>query len=252
MPQTVKVLAEAEAHPGPSLVIAYSHCIAHGIDMSTAMSASAASAVDSGYWPLWRYDPEAIAQAGEHPFHLDSQGGRRIPLKAFASKEARFAMLARSDPARAEELQRLGAGRRRRPVAPLRTARRGRPWGPTNRPARRRSTTDRRWRTHEPGPAHHLPRPRARQSARAVRLTAGPTHRDAPGAPGCRCRRRGVAVAVRGADRARGDPVHGALEAGAESYAEALTYLPEFADYTTGTDAYLRHVEATGRSSTSP
>jgi len=103
MPQTVKVLAEAEAHHGPSLVIAYSHCIAHGIDMSTAMSHQK-EAVDSGYWPLYRFDPRH-AQAGEHPFHLDSKAPS-IPLKAFTSKEARFAMLARTDPDRAEHLLR--------------------------------------------------------------------------------------------------------------------------------------------------
>jgi pyruvate-ferredoxin/flavodoxin oxidoreductase len=103
MPQTVKVLAEAEAHPGPSLVIAYSHCIAHGIDMSTAMSHQK-EAVDSGYWPLYRFDPRH-AQAGERPFQLDSKAPS-IPLKAFTSKEARFAMLARTDPDRAEKLLR--------------------------------------------------------------------------------------------------------------------------------------------------
>ncbi|HXM58000.1 MAG TPA: pyruvate:ferredoxin (flavodoxin) oxidoreductase, partial [Candidatus Dormibacteraeota bacterium] len=54
--QTVKAIAEAEAHPGPSLVIAYAHCIAHGIDMTTGMSHQR-QAVDSGYWPLYRYDP---------------------------------------------------------------------------------------------------------------------------------------------------------------------------------------------------
>jgi pyruvate-ferredoxin/flavodoxin oxidoreductase len=104
MPHTVKVLAEAEAHRGPSLVIAYSHCIAHGIDMSTAMTHQR-DAVASGYWPLWRYEPEAGGK-GEHPFHLDSKRPS-LPLEAFASKEARFAILGRSDPARAEELGRL-------------------------------------------------------------------------------------------------------------------------------------------------
>jgi pyruvate-ferredoxin/flavodoxin oxidoreductase len=102
MPQTVKVLAEAEAHPGPSLVIAYSHCIAHGIDMSTAMSHQK-EAVNSGYWPLYRFDP-GHAHAGAHAFHLDSKAPS-IPLKAFTSKEARYAMLARTDPDRAALLQ---------------------------------------------------------------------------------------------------------------------------------------------------
>ena len=103
MPQTVKALAEAEAHQGPSLVIAYSHCIAHGIDMSTAMSHQK-EAVDSGYWPLYRFDPRN-EEAGEHALRLDSKKPS-IPLKAFTSKEARYAMLARSDPDRAERLAR--------------------------------------------------------------------------------------------------------------------------------------------------
>jgi pyruvate-ferredoxin/flavodoxin oxidoreductase len=103
MPHTVKVLAEAEAHPGPSLVIAYSHCIAHGIDMSTAMSHQK-EAVDSGYWPLYRSDPRATA-AGRSKLTLDSKAPS-IPLKTFAQKEARFAMLARSDPDRAQMLMR--------------------------------------------------------------------------------------------------------------------------------------------------
>ena len=98
MPQTVKVLAEAEAHPGPSLIIAYSHCIAHGIDMSTAMTHQK-DAVDSGYWPLYRFDPNAT----EHHMQLDSKAPS-VPLKTFTQKEVRFAMLARSDPERAAEL----------------------------------------------------------------------------------------------------------------------------------------------------
>ncbi|MGZ5305346.1 MAG: 4Fe-4S dicluster domain-containing protein, partial [Actinomycetota bacterium] len=103
MPQTVKAIVEAEAHRGPSLVIAYSHCIAHGIDMSTAMSHQK-EAVDSGYWPLYRFDPRH-EEAGEHPLQLDSKKPS-IPLTAFTSKEARYAMLARSDPERARRLSR--------------------------------------------------------------------------------------------------------------------------------------------------
>ncbi len=84
MPHTVKVLAEAEAHPGPSLVIAYSTCIAHGIDMSTSMTHQK-EAVDSGYWPLYRFDPGLTAR-GEHPFHLDSKKPT-VALKEFEVKE---------------------------------------------------------------------------------------------------------------------------------------------------------------------
>jgi pyruvate-ferredoxin/flavodoxin oxidoreductase len=101
MPHTVKVIAEAEAHPGPSLVIAYSTCIAHGIDMSTSMSHQK-EAVLSGYWPLYRFDPSAIERE-EHPFRLDSKRPT-LPLREFARQEARYAILERTDPHRATAL----------------------------------------------------------------------------------------------------------------------------------------------------
>jgi pyruvate-ferredoxin/flavodoxin oxidoreductase len=99
--QTVKALAEAESWHGPSVIIAYSTCIAHGIDMSTSMSHQS-EAVRSGYWPTYRYDPRH-AIAGEHPLQLDSKAPT-IPLKEFALKEARFAMLGRANPEEAEQL----------------------------------------------------------------------------------------------------------------------------------------------------
>jgi pyruvate-ferredoxin/flavodoxin oxidoreductase len=95
--QTVKALLEAEAWPGPSLVIAYSTCIAHGFDMAGSM-AHMREAVKSGHWPLYRYHPEA-----GQPFHLDSKPPT-TPLREFALSEARFAMLARTAP---EEFERL-------------------------------------------------------------------------------------------------------------------------------------------------
>jgi pyruvate-ferredoxin/flavodoxin oxidoreductase len=98
--QTVKALQEADAWDGPSLVIAYSTCIAHGIDMRTSMSHQKA-AVRSGYWPLYRYRPTTAAH--EHPFQLDSSPPS-IPFREFALAEARFAMLARSDPERSQHL----------------------------------------------------------------------------------------------------------------------------------------------------
>ncbi len=98
--QTVKALIEADAWPGPSLVIAYSTCIAHGIDMTTSMSHQK-DAVKSGYWPLYRYRP--TENEHEHPFQLDS-AAPTLPLRDFALQEARYAMLARSDPARSAHL----------------------------------------------------------------------------------------------------------------------------------------------------
>jgi len=96
-PQTVKAFAEAESYDGPSLIIAYSHCIAHGIEMSTAM-AHQKEATDSGYWPLYRYDPRL-----EHPFQLDSRAPK-IPVAEFTAKENRFAMLSRANPDEAAHL----------------------------------------------------------------------------------------------------------------------------------------------------
>jgi len=103
-PQTVKALAEADAYPGPSLVIAYSHCIAHGIEMKKGMEQQKL-AVDTGYWPLYRFDPRH-AGGGEHPFKLDSRPPK-LPVTEFMSREARFAMLSRARPADAAELAKL-------------------------------------------------------------------------------------------------------------------------------------------------
>ncbi len=99
--QTLKAFEEAESYRGPSLILAYSHCIAHGCEMSTAMSHQK-EAVASGYWPLYRFDPRQSGQ-GKHPFHLDSHTPT-LPLRTFALKEARYAMLARANPEHAEQL----------------------------------------------------------------------------------------------------------------------------------------------------
>jgi len=98
--QTVKAFAEADAHRGPSLVIAYSHCIAHGIDMATGMSHQK-EAVDSGYWPLWRWVPDG--DGATHPLRIDSRHPV-IPLRQFEDAETRFTALRRRDPAEADEL----------------------------------------------------------------------------------------------------------------------------------------------------
>jgi pyruvate-ferredoxin/flavodoxin oxidoreductase len=98
---TVKAFQEAEAHDGPSLIIAYSHCIAHGYDMAFGLDQQK-KAVLSGYWPLIRYNP-ALRLEGKNPFQLDSKAPS-ISLKQYAYQEARYTMLARSNPAAAREL----------------------------------------------------------------------------------------------------------------------------------------------------
>jgi pyruvate-ferredoxin/flavodoxin oxidoreductase len=97
--QAVKALAEAEHYPGPALVIAYSHCIEHGIEMEQGMLHQK-DAVDSGYWPLFRYDPDQ-----EKPLRLDSK--RKRPVADFLAEENRFASLQRSRPETAQELDDL-------------------------------------------------------------------------------------------------------------------------------------------------
>ena len=130
---TVKVFAEAESWGGPSLIIAYSTCIAHGIDMSTSMSHQS-EAVKSGFWPLWRYDPR-MAVEGEQPMHLDSKAAT-IPLEQFQAKEARFAMLERARPGRVRGAPRTRRGGREGTAASVRAdgRRRATRARPTRRP----------------------------------------------------------------------------------------------------------------------
>jgi pyruvate-ferredoxin/flavodoxin oxidoreductase len=99
--QTLRAFLEAEAYEGPSLIIAYSHCIAHGIEMATAMDNQKA-AVDSGYWPLFRYNPDLEAE-GKNPFKLESKG-LKIPFKDYAYMETRYKMLTKTHPEIAKKL----------------------------------------------------------------------------------------------------------------------------------------------------
>ncbi len=101
--QTVRALLEAQAWPGPSIVIAYSTCIAHGIEMSTSM-AHQEQAVSSGYWPLYRFRPSE--DGGTTPFHLDSKAPT-TRVKDFMMAETRFSMLTRANPERASRLMAL-------------------------------------------------------------------------------------------------------------------------------------------------
>ncbi len=99
--QTLKAFREAEAYPGPSLIIAYSHCIAHGYDLRHGMDQQKA-AVLSGHWPLFRYNPELNGQ-GQLPLQLDSKAPS-LPLKSYAYNETRYTMLAHGDPETARKL----------------------------------------------------------------------------------------------------------------------------------------------------
>ncbi|MDH4036946.1 MAG: pyruvate:ferredoxin (flavodoxin) oxidoreductase [Candidatus Krumholzibacteria bacterium] len=93
--QTLRALVEAESYPGPSLIIAYSHCIAHGIDMANGLTQQKLAS-ESGYWPLYRFDPRLAAQ-GRNPLQLDS-APPKIKLKDYIYNESRYRMLLRSNP----------------------------------------------------------------------------------------------------------------------------------------------------------
>ena len=151
--QTTKALLEADAWPGPSLVIAYSTCIAHGIDMSKSMSHQK-DAVKSGYWPLYRFHPSEIESG--HPFKLDSQRADDPDRRLRGHRDA-----VRRPPADASGTRRgargAGPGRRRRALALLPAARRHRTHRaprPSTRPrdrARRRERAGYRYDSEEGG-----------------------------------------------------------------------------------------------------
>ncbi len=213
-PQTVKAFAEAEAYPGVSLIIAYSTCIAHGIDMETSMGHQK-EAVDSGYWPLYRYDPRV-----ERPFHLDS----RPP----------------EDPALG--LHRQGGAVR---DAEARAPRRGRA---ARRPRRRRASTSGAGCTSSSPPTATPPKDGAVSGALDTRYLGLPL--ASPIVPSAsplgadldmlrRLEEAGAGAVVLPSlfeeqiEREELD-VHWALDVGRSSSAEALDYFPELDDYNTG------------------
>ncbi len=131
--QTLRAFLEAESYDGPSLIIAYCHCIAHGIDMVKGMDQQRL-AVEYGYWPLYRYDPR-LKEEGKNPLQLDSKPPK-VPLEEYIYNENRYRMLQKSNPAVAAQLlkhakeavadqwnilERLAAARRSQETAPDRS-----------------------------------------------------------------------------------------------------------------------------------
>ncbi|QFY90160.1 pyruvate:ferredoxin (flavodoxin) oxidoreductase [Magnetovirga frankeli] len=102
--QTLQAMREAEEYPGPSLILAYSHCIAHGFDLSKGLEQQKL-AVASGYWPLIRYNPE-LRKVGERPFILDSPRPT-VKLKDYAYNEMRYKILTKTNPDEAEHLMKV-------------------------------------------------------------------------------------------------------------------------------------------------
>ena len=238
--QTLHAFQQADSYTGPSLIIAYSHCIAHGIEMSTSMSHQKEAAA-SGYWPLYHYDPR-LASAGSHPFHLDSHKPN-LPFKDFAMKEARFAMLTRSNPERAEHLLSLA-----------------------------QRDIDERWHFYEQmaGIERHRSRPDGRGAIMNVDLTTrylglaltNPLVISACSLTGKLDTLRqledaGAAAAVMPSlfeEQIEHDEMatYRFYEHGAESFPEALSYFPELDNYNTGPAAYLHHIEEAKRSLSIP
>jgi pyruvate-ferredoxin/flavodoxin oxidoreductase len=99
--QALRAIIEAERYPGPSVIIAYSHCIAHGYNMKYGLSQQKL-AVETGYWPLFRFNP-SLAQKGENPFQLDSKKPKKS-FEEYAYNEMRYLMLKKSNPKAAKEL----------------------------------------------------------------------------------------------------------------------------------------------------
>ena len=102
--QTIKAFLEAEAYDGPSMIIAYSHCIAHGYDLAYGLDQQKA-AVQSGYWPLFRYNP-ALTKEGKNPLHIDSRPPS-IPLEKYVYNETRYTMLVQARPEVAKQALKL-------------------------------------------------------------------------------------------------------------------------------------------------
>ena len=100
--QAVRAFEEAESYPGPSLIIAFSPCIAHGYDLRFGAEQQK-RAVESGYWPVYRYDPRRLAR-GETPLVLDTTGPPKVPLADYVGQESRFRMVEQQDPPAFREL----------------------------------------------------------------------------------------------------------------------------------------------------
>ena len=102
--QCLKAIREAEAYPGPSLIIAYAPCINHGLKKGMGKAqAEEAAAVQSGYWHLWRFNP-ALEAEGKNPFTLDSKEPKWEEFQDFLKGEVRYASVMKQYPAEAQEL----------------------------------------------------------------------------------------------------------------------------------------------------
>ena len=199
MAQTAQAFLEAESYHGPSLIIAYSHCIAHGYDMAQG-AAQQKLAVDSGVWPLYRFDPRRLVK-GEPPLHLD-YGPPKAKVADYMRNESRFRMVERADPARYKTFVAESQAAAERRYAVYQQLARHHRAGDSGRTERsRRILTPRR----SDGPQHHLSRDAPAPSADRRRRTARRRSGHGQGARGRRRRDAGAALAVRRGNHRRAD-----------------------------------------------
>ena len=194
--QTVKAFQEAESYDGPSLILAYSHCIAHGYDMAHGLEQQKL-AVDSAYWPIFRCDPRRVAE-GQPGLVLDSSAPK-VDVGKFMANETRFRMLDKTNPERAKMLLELARRAGRLALGDLREPR------PRGRPGRRgRRGPDHpegqlRTRSEDNGSLNHLPRAQAPPPDHAGRFADGRQDRPRQADGGRRGGRHRHALPLRGA-----------------------------------------------------
>ncbi len=231
--QTVKAFLEAEAYAGPSLIIAYSHCIAHGYDLAHGLEQQKL-AVDSGYWPLYRFDPRRAGRRRE-PAACSTRRRRRRTSRKFMRNETRFRMVEQQNP---ERFKTLLASAQQEVAVALRALR-----ADGEDDHGQRQTTGRPSNGGYDGPVDHTISAFAcrTRSCRAPRRWPIARHRQA--ARGRGRRRDRDALAVRGADHARARRASCTTwRCTTDSFAEALSYFPKPDEFALGPDEYLEQI----------
>ena len=241
MAQTAQAFLEAESYDGPSLIIAYSHCIAHGYDMAKGASQQKL-AVDSGVWPLYRFDPRRIPK-GEPPLHLD-YGPPKAKVADYLRNESRFRMVERADPARYKAFvaESQAAAERRYAVYQQLAGITVPAFETTVPDERRRTATANPTPRRSDGPQHDVPRDAPAASADRRRRPARRRSRHGQGARRRRRRDARAALAVRRGNHRRADGrLRQRREPSASRFAEADTFAPE-SSMALGPDEYLEHL----------
>ena len=225
--QALIAMREAEAYPGPSLILAYSQCIAHGIDMRFGMK-QAARATASGYWPLFRFDP-TMRQRGMNPFRLDSPRPR-IPLEEYRYNEVRFKSLTQTRPDDARHMLAQAQLELRKNTGSTRT------WRPVTAAA---STRIGRRSDHERNLASRY---LGLELAHPVIASASPLTATFDGMRRLEdARAAAVVMASLFEEQIRAEDTHYATltEGTAGSNPEAATYFPELPDYRYGVSGHI-------------